>query len=255
MSSASNISIRQRFLRAIADDSVFYRLFDHLPGISFFAKDRQFRLVCANRHFIERFGFTRETQIVGKSDFDLFPPQLAENFRRDDEQIMASGRARLGIVELFFNRQGIPDWFVTNKLPVLGRNGQVIGVMGTTQSYEGRKQTLQPWLQISAAVEFIREHFRERISVEQLAHLAHLSPRQLHRKFVEAFGLSPQAFIMKLRIQAACEALQAGAQISATAAEAGFYDQSTFTRHFQKHLGLTPLKYQRQFGVRPPRRE
>ncbi len=243
--------IRQEFLRDIGDDSTFYRLFDHLPGISFFAKDRQFRIVCANRHFIERFGFTREAQIIGRTDFDIFPPQLAENFRRDDERIIATGKPREGIVELFFNRQGIPDWFVTNKLPVFGRNGRVIGVMGTTQSYEGRKQTLQPYLQISAAVEFIREHFRERITIGQLANLVHLSERQLHRKFIESFGLSPQAFIMKLRIQCACDALQGGAQISATARDAGFYDQSSFTHQFQKHLGLTPLRYQRQFGVRP----
>jgi PAS domain S-box-containing protein len=242
---------RRAFLDAIAEESAFHRLFDHLPGISFFAKDRDFRLMCANRHFIERFGFKKEDQIIGKSDFDLFPPSLAENFRRDDEGILKTGRARLGIVELFFNRQGIPDWFITNKMPVIGQSGKVIGVMGTTQSYEGRKQMLQPYGQISAAVEFIREHFRERIRIEQLAALAHLSSRQLHRKFIESFGLNPQAFIMKLRIQAACEVLQKGAQISATAREVGFYDQSIFTHQFHKHLGITPMKYQRQFGVRP----
>lgn len=243
--------IRRAFLRQIADDSAFYRLFDHLAGVSFFAKDRQFRIVCANRQFIERFGFTKETEIIGRDDFDLFPPRLAEHFRRDDEVVLASGKPRLGIVELFFNRQGIPDWFVTNKLPVFDSGGRVIGVMGTTQSYEGRKQVLQPYLRIHRAVDFIREHFRERISIEQLAAIEHISPRQLHRKFIESFSLSPQAFIMKLRIQSACESLQSGAQISDTARDLGFYDQSTFTHHFQKHMGITPRKFQRQFSPRP----
>lgn len=245
--------MQKRFLRRIAHDSSFYHLFDHLPGISFFAKDRQFRIMCANRHFIERFGFRNERGIIGKNDFELFPPRLAEHFRQDDEDVLRTGKAKLGIVELFFNRQGIPDWFVTNKLPLVDAKGRVIGLMGTTQSYEGRKQMLQPYLQIDRAVAFIREHFRERIRIEQLAAIAHLSPRQLHRKFVESFGLSPQAFIMKLRIQAACEALQQGAQISETARELGFYDQSIFTHHFQRHMGLTPLKYQRQFRLRQSR--
>ena len=250
MPSQPDSPLRRAFLRQIADDSAFYRLFDHLPGISFFAKDRQFRLVCANQHFIERFGFGEEAQIVGKTDFDIFPPRLAEHFRQDDEAVMASGRPRTGIVELFFNRQGIPDWFLTNKLPVFGKNGRVIGIMGTTQSYEGRQEQMQPYAQIAPAVEFIRANFRRRIRVEELGTLAHLSQRQLHRKFIEAFGLSPQAFVMKLRVQAACEALQRGRQIAETARDLGFYDQSVFTHHFQKHMGITPMRYQRQSGVR-----
>ena len=241
---------RTRFLRAIAPDSQFYLLMDHLPGLTFFAKDTDFRLVCANRGFYERFGFASEQEIVGKDDFDLFPPRLAENFRRDDEEVFSTGRPKLNIVELFFNPQGIPDWFITNKLPVFDTDHRVIGLMGTTQSYEGKKQVLQPYLQIDRAVAHIRENFRQRISVEDLAALVHLSPRQLHRKFVETFGSSPQAFIMKLRVQAACEALQReGSTISEVSQELGFCDQSSFTQHFQKHVGLTPLKYLRQFRL------
>ncbi|MFZ4596090.1 MAG: helix-turn-helix domain-containing protein, partial [Verrucomicrobiaceae bacterium] len=144
----------------------------------------------------------------------------------------------------------IPDWFITNKLPVLGKNGKVIGLMGIIQSYEGNKQVMQPYLQIDRAVAYIREHFRARISVEELAKLVHLSPRQLHRKFVETFGSSPQTFIMKLRIQAACDALtKEGTNIADVARDLGFCDQSAFTQHFHKHVGLTPLKYQRQFRL------
>lgn len=244
-------NLRTRFLRAMAPESQFYLLFEHMPGVSFFAKDRQFRFVCANRHFYERFGCTVEDDIVGKDDFTLFPLRLAENYRRIDEEVVATARPKLNIVELFFNRQGIPDWFITNKMPVLDRQGRVLGVMGTTQSYEGKKEVLRPYLQIDRAVTYIREHFRQRISVDELASLVHLSPRQLHRKFVETFGSSPQTFIMKLRVQAACEALQRDdATIAEVARSLGFCDQSAFTQHFHKHVGLTPLKYVRQFRLR-----
>ena len=58
-------------------------------------------------------------------------------------------------------------------------------------------------------------------------------------------------FIVKLRIQAACEALQLeGSQISEVAADLGFCDQSSFTQLFQKHVGITPLKYQKRFRLR-----
>lgn len=249
--SESPSTLRARFIRRVSVESPFYRLFDHLPDVAFFAKDAQFRLMCASRRFIERFGFTAEEQIIGKNDFDLFPARLAENFRRDDEEILRTGQPKLNIVELFFTDQGLPDWFVTNKLPLHDAKGRVIGLMGTVQSYEGKKQLLQPYLQIDRALAYIREHFRTGVSITQLAEIVHLSPRQLHRKFVETFGASPQIFIMKVRIQAACEALQCeSAQIAEVAREFGFCDQSSFTQHFHRHMGMTPLAYLRQYRLR-----
>lgn len=242
---------RSRFLRRLSPDTPFYQLFDLMPDVAFFAKDRQFKLVCASQHFVERLGFQNEAQVIGKDDFDLFPPRLAENFRRDDEDVIRTGRPKLNIVELFFTDQGIPDWFVTNKLPLRDTQGRVIGVMGTVQSYEGRHRVLQPYLQLDRAVGYIREHFRGGVSVKELAHVVHLSPRQLHRKFMEVFGTSPQSFIIKLRIQAACEALQReGSQIAEVTRDLGFCDQSAFTQLFQKHVGLTPLKYQKRYRLR-----
>lgn len=249
--SDSPAALRERFIRRVGAASPFYQMFDHLPDLAFFAKDKDFRFMCASRRFMDRFGIANENGIVGKNDFDLFPGRLAENFRRDDEEVLRTARPKLNIVELFFTDQGIPDWFVTNKLPLLDHAGRVIGIMGTVQSFEGKKQVLQPYLQIDRALAYIREHFRTGVSITELAEIVHLSPRQLHRKFVETFGASPQAFIMKLRIQAACEALQKdSAQIANVAHDLGFCDQSAFTQHFHRHMGLTPLRYLRQFQLR-----
>ncbi|MCF6314493.1 MAG: PAS domain-containing protein, partial [Verrucomicrobiales bacterium] len=115
------------FLARRADQSLFYHLFDHLPGLSFFAKNQQFEIVCASQSFIERLGFHDESEIIGKTDFELFPRQLAENFRKDDLDVMQSGKPRLHIIELFFNPQGIPDWYITNKLPVFDHDKNIIG--------------------------------------------------------------------------------------------------------------------------------
>jgi PAS domain S-box-containing protein len=230
-----------------------YRLFDHLPDVAFFAKDAHCRILCASRLFYERFGFRSEEEILGRDDFELFPKRLAEAFRRDDQLVLTTGQPRLNLVELFFNRQGIPDWYVTNKLPLRDAHGNVIGIMGTTHGYEDRKSVLAPFFQLDKAIDYIRAHFRDSVTVEELAKQVHLSVRQLHRKFVEAFGVGPQAFILKLRIQAACEALQReSAQISEVAREVGFCDQSAFTQAFHRHMGLTPRQFQIQFRLRRP---
>lgn len=253
MKSSDNVthSERDQFLNSIGTQTPFYQLFDCMPDVSFFAKDRNFRLMCASQQFVERLGFQTEAEVIGRDDFALFPSRLAENFRRDDEEVMTTGLAKLKIVELFFTAQGIPDWFVTNKLPLKNRTGEIIGLMGTVQSYEGRRQVLQPYLQLDNAVDYIKENFRRGVTVKELASVLRVSPRQLHRRFLEAFGTSPQAFIIKLRIQAACEALQQeGAQIIDVSTNLGFCDQSAFTQLFQKHVGMTPLKYQQRYRLR-----
>jgi AraC-like DNA-binding protein len=122
--------------------------------------------------------------------------------------------------------------------------------MGTVQSYDRKKSILQPYFQIDRAVEYIKLHFRERISIKELASMVDLSVRQFDRKFKDTFNSSPQAFIMKIRILAACDLLRDhGDAIGEIALDLGFYDQSSFTLQFRKHMGVTPLKYRKQYRL------
>ena len=141
------------------------------------------------------------------------------------------------------------DWFVTNKLPLKNESGNVIGLMGTVRSYEGSRKLLLPFSQISAAVEFIRAHHRERITVTDLANKTSLSPRQLNRKFNDAFGMSAQDFLTKTRIQTSSDALlNTASSIAEIAHQFGFCDQSAFTQAFRKHTGITPLKFRKRYA-------
>ena len=121
--------------------------------------------------------------------------------------------------------------------------------MGTVRSYARQAKVTQSFVKIGAAVDFIRENFRGKISIEELSQRTGLSPRQFDRKFKEAFGISPQQFILKTRILAGCDEL-ANLQrpISDIAFELGFCDQSSFTKHFQKHMGVTPMQYRKRWG-------
>ena len=79
-----------QYLESIGGAEVF-ALFDHLPGYSFFAKNFEGEIMSANQGFYERFGFSTEEEIVGKTDFELFPLALADHFRRDDLKVMETG--------------------------------------------------------------------------------------------------------------------------------------------------------------------
>ncbi|MFT5465141.1 MAG: PAS domain S-box-containing protein [Verrucomicrobiales bacterium] len=251
MESSPNISPsdrRTRFLAAIDPERHFYRLFDHVSGVLFFAKDTEGRLLAANRQLLRRYGFMREDEILGKTDFDLLARSLAEKFRADDLNVIQTGKPLLEIVELFINRAGIPDWFLTNKRPIFDRDGVVIGVMGTIENYESYRKLAPPDLDLSEALRVIRTNFHRDISIKKLAEDCGMSVRQFERKFRRHLKTSPQQFVMKMRVHAACDKLRMTADpIAQVAIDLGFYDQSSFTRHFRKHMGITPLHYRKTY--------
>ena len=226
-------------------------LFDDIPGVSFFIKDRDHRLIMVNAGFLPRLGLSQE-ELFGKSDFDIFPARLAEHFRRDDREIFESKKPKLNILELVFNSQGLPDWYLTNKYPLFNDRKDVIGLMGTVRPYgDGEKKELK-WErddEIGRAVNHIRNHFRGEISISDLVRISGLTHRKLHRGFVELFGTAPMQFITRTRIEAACDDLLSSSnKLSVIAKENGFYDQSSFTQLFRRQMKITPLKYRKQKG-------
>lgn len=250
MTVAVGTKFQRDFFARMGELQQFQQLFEHLPGVYFFVKDRQSRMVCGSQPFWEHLGAKSEAEIIGKTDDEFFPPHAADHFRQDDQLVMSTGEPLIGRVELWYNEQQVLDWFVTNKLPVRDARGQIIGVMGIVRSYAGQRRTMLPMSLINSTVDFIREHHHERLTVEELADRAGLSPRQLHRKFREVFGLSVQDFLIKTRIQSASDALlHSGMSMSEIAADFGFCDQSAFTQQFRKHTGLTPLKFRRRYST------
>jgi AraC-like DNA-binding protein len=235
---------RDTWLQAIDPDHLFHRLFDALPGVYFFAKNRQGEFMFLSRSNRDRCRFADDAAFIGLNDFDVNPEELARSYVLDDARILATGEPLFNRVELWFDQLGIPDWFVVNKMPIWSRDGEIIGVMGFSQSYESRAQLLEPLRSISKAVNFLRDNHHRPITITQLAAVAGLSPRQLERSFKATFSLSPQQFLIRTRLLAACRRLTETRQgIGELAYASGFGDQSAFTRHFRRHIGMTPSQY------------
>ena len=240
--------LRVAFLEAIRPEKAFHLLFDHLPGVLFFAKDREGRLLAANRGLLDLYGYNNEEHFWGVTDFDLLPRSLAEKFREDDLKVIRTGIPMLEIVEIFINRQGIPAWFLTNKMPIFSREGEVMGVMGTIQDYEKQRDLLPADSDISKALRHIGSHFHREIQIPGLAAMCGLSVRQFERKFKEHLKTPPQQYIIKMRVHAACDELRRSKKpISDIATDLGFYDQAAFSRQFRKHMGMTPLYYRKKY--------
>ena len=251
LSSAESVDRRRELFESLDPLGHFNRLFDHLPGVHFFAKDLDGHILFANVGLARLYGFESEDDFVGRTDFEVLPIRLAEKFRRDDVTVMTSGRPMLGIVELFLNPQGIPGWFLTNKLPLRSRDGRVVGLMGSIQSHRETGELGQPLLNadIDVAVSRLRKNYADNMPIRDLAELCGLSVRQFETKFRAIYNTSPNQFRIRLRVMKACELLRnSTASVSTVAMEVGFYDQSALSYHLKTIMGYTPLQYRKRFG-------
>src|SRR5262249_31553080 len=94
-------------------------------------------------------------------------------------------------------------------------------------------------------VEYIEEHLDASPTLEQMAALVHLSPSYFATLFRRATGLPPHQYVILRRVERAKELLQTGgdASLAEVAAHAGFSDQSQFTHHFKRLVGVTPGQF------------
>ncbi len=90
---------------------------------------------------------------------------------------------------------------------------------------------------------YLTEHYAEEVSLETLAHIAHLSPFHLARLFRHMVGLPPHAYQIQIRLSQARTLLAQGCSISYVAQETGFSDQTHLTKQFKQHFGVTPGIY------------
>jgi AraC-like DNA-binding protein len=93
---------------------------------------------------------------------------------------------------------------------------------------------------VARAPAYIDTHFSGEIGLAALARIAGLSPFHLLRAFRRETGLTPHAYLMSRRVNAAREKLSRGSPPADVAAACGFFDQSHLTRVFKAHTGVTP---------------
>jgi len=100
---------------------------------------------------------------------------------------------------------------------------------------------------IQKAIDYAKANLRKALSVEDLAEVAGLSPRQFSRAFREETGQSPAKSVEHLRVEAARLMLERGRlSLDVIAAETGFGDRERMRRAFLRTLGQPPQAIRRQ---------
>jgi AraC family transcriptional regulator len=98
--------------------------------------------------------------------------------------------------------------------------------------------------QLQRVTDYVREHLAESLTLEDLAAQVSLSRYHFARRFRESTGLSPHAFVLRERVDAAKLLLTRSARpIREIAGDCGFADQSHLNRVFRQRTGATPGAY------------
>lgn len=99
------------------------------------------------------------------------------------------------------------------------------------------------------ATSYLERHFREEIDLDRLGEDLNMSKRTFYRLFKRATGQSPLAYLIRLRIQNACERLRnSDRPITQVAFDSGFTDSNYFAREFRKVIGETPTAYRSRWA-------
>lgn len=239
-------SRRDEFFRKIGSLQQLMSLFDLMPDVSFFVKDRQARFVALNRLGCEFCNVASEREALGKTDRDFFPAARAEEYLADDREVMKSGLPKLNRIEPAPEREGSPHLVVTHKIPLRDGNGRVIGLAGFSRRIELVRAAPATIRRLAATVTKLHEEFAEPLTTAQLAKHAGLSVSQFERTFRKTFGNSPRKYLLKIRVDHACRLLvETNETVAAVAQRCGFYDHAHFTRAFAAVTGTKPSIYRR----------
>lgn len=93
--------------------------------------------------------------------------------------------------------------------------------------------------------ELLDARTRAGLSLREAAATLHAHPTHLIRCFKQAYGLPPHAYLTGRRIEHARRLLLDGHRPAEVATAVGMYDQAHLNRHFTRHVGTTPARYQR----------
>lgn len=114
-------------------------VFDTLPQRIFW-KDKDLRYLGCNQLFLQDAGLTDQSQIIGKTDYDMSWHLNAEMYHADDAAVIASETPRINFEEPQFKEDGSTHWLRTSKIPLRDLQGHVIGVFGSYEDITALKQ-------------------------------------------------------------------------------------------------------------------
>ena len=122
-----------------AEKELFRLMIESMPD-QIYLKDAESRFLLCNKQVAAGVGLKLQEEMIGKTDFDFFPEEMANEFSKEEKQLMKTGKSVI-------NREGnIIDkttgklrWSLTTKVPLRNGSGKIIGLIGINRDITERK--------------------------------------------------------------------------------------------------------------------
>jgi PAS domain S-box-containing protein len=229
-------------------------LFDALSDVAFFVKDREGRYVSINHTMVRRCGLRSKQDMLGKTALEVHPRPLAQAYLAQDRMVIDSGTPISKHLELHLYPTRARGWCLTHKTPLRDAAGAIVGLAGTSQDLGLPDEQNPVYSKIAEIALHIRQHYRDNISMDELARNAGLSLSRVERLFQRVFHYSPRQLLLQSRLAAAMALIESGSNmgIAQIAYECGYTDHSAFSRQFKAHTGMSPIQYRAHCGGTAP---
>lgn len=245
---STSVQKQQEFFGSLADSIQFCNLFEYLTDVYLYVKNTRSEFMKMNRVLLDRHGVQSEEDIIGKTDYDFHRRYMADQYVEEDRRVMRLKKPIPNQVWLVWSKKQGLQWYLSTKIPLFDKTGKVAGIAGVMRDYQSADQLYEPYQEMSTVISYVLDHYAEKISVLELAEMVHLSVSQFDRKFKKLFQMTPQQYLLRVRINIACEALVwSDRSIAQIANECGFFDQSYFSKQFRKMMGIAPLSYRKEY--------
>ncbi len=134
-----DITERQQAEAALAHErDLLEALLENSEDCIYF-KDRESRVLRCSKAVREKSGISA-TEVIGKTDFDLFAEEHARPAFEDEQQIIRTGRPMIGKVEREVAKDGRETWALTSKMPLRNKEGEIVGTFGISKDVTAIKQ-------------------------------------------------------------------------------------------------------------------
>ena len=243
-------SLRKNFFDSLEGLLPVDRLFDGVPDIVFFVKDAHGRYMAVNDTLATRCGLADKNDAIGLTAEELFPPPLGNAFALQDQEILRSGHPIRDHLELHLYPGGRSGWCLTFKEPVIGKNGRIAGICGISRDLHSPGEQGEDFAAMSSAIDHIHRHYDEALRLPGLAEMAGLSVYQFDQRIRALFHVTAGQYLVKVRIDAACQRLSGTDEpIAQIALSCGYSDQSAFSRQFKQAVGISPMAYRKKINA------
>jgi AraC-like DNA-binding protein len=222
----------------LSQNAVAEALFDALPDVVFFIKDRYGRYVVVNQTLASRCAAGDKTRLIGKKPDEVYPSPLAASYARQDEWVLKTGKSIDQQLELHIYPGGRTGWCLTTKHRLIS------GVAGISRDLDAPSDKATGFAELASALRYMRKHYAESLRIEDIATKAGISVYQFEQRVQRLFQMSPLQLLHKLRLDEATRLLRdSDMPLGEIALQTGWCDQSAFTRHFSRYAGMAPGKF------------